>query len=118
VLEGERCYRNATCSTDGTVLPVWIYSHALGCSVTGGYVYRGAANADLLTGAYIFSDYCTGKLWAFNADDVLGGGEANVDEVGQVRFNVSSFGEDEAGEMYILDHSGAVYRIDVGPPEV
>jgi glucose/arabinose dehydrogenase len=118
VVEGKTCYVSATCSTDGTVLPVWTYSHAIGCSVTGGYVYRGAANVDVLTGAYIFSDYCTGKLWAFNADDVLAGGGANVDELGQVRFNVSSFGEDEAGELYIVDLAGAVYRIDVGPSEV
>jgi glucose/arabinose dehydrogenase len=117
-LEGERCYKNATCSANGTTLPVATYSHDLGCSVTGGYVYRGSANADVLTGGYIYADYCSGKLWVFNADDALASGRATVDEVGQVSFNVSSFGEDEAGEMYIVDHGGAIYRIEVGPPEV
>ena len=57
-------------------------------------------------------------IWAFNADDALATGEAVATEVGQVSFNPSSFGEDEAGEMYIVDHGGAIYRIEVGPPEV
>lgn len=116
VLEGDLCYVRANCSARDTQLPVFTYSHDEGCSVTGGYVYRGAANADVLTGAYLFGDYCSGNLWAFNADDALATGRATTDEVGQVRFNVSSFGEDEAGEMYIVDHGGAVYRIEVELP--
>ncbi|MEP7159367.1 MAG: glucose dehydrogenase, partial [Chloroflexota bacterium] len=117
-LEGEACYVRANCSANDTQLPVWTYSHDEGCSVTGGYVYRGAANADVLTGAYLFADYCSGQMWAFNADDALASGQANAVAVGKVNFNPSSFGEDEADESYIVDHSGAVYRIEVGPPEV
>ena len=103
---------------NGTQLPVWTYSHDEGCSVTGGYVYRGAANADVLTGAYFFADYCTGTMWAFNADDALATGRANAVQVASVNFNPSSFGEDEAGEMYVVDHRGRIFRIEVGPPGV
>jgi glucose/arabinose dehydrogenase len=112
-MEGEDCYGSGACNRRGKQLPVATYSHDSGCSVTGGYVYRGVANADVLTGAYLYADYCSGIMWAFNVDDALATGEASFRQMGQVDFNPSSFGEDEAGEMYIVAHSGAIYRIEV-----
>ena len=96
---------------EGAVLPVFEYSHAAGgCSVTGGVVYRGAAIAGL-DGAYLFTDYCDGRIRALRAD----GGEV-VDEV---TFDASgsglvSFGTDAAGEVYVLSEGGAIYRLEAG----
>ena len=84
--------------------PVAEYSHAEGCSVTGGVVYRGSRLPDW-QGVYLFADYCTGRVWGLLRD---GQGRwqnrALFDGVGRV----SSFGEDETGEVYLLDHAGDV----------
>lgn len=89
--------------------PFFEYAHQSGrCSVTGGYVYRGETIADL-AGVYIFGDYCTGEIWASwrNLD-----GEWQTIEYLSAGFSISSFGQDEAGELYVLDHNGAIYRLD------
>ncbi|MFN8559129.1 MAG: PQQ-dependent sugar dehydrogenase [Dehalococcoidia bacterium] len=71
VMEGSRCFRPASgCDQSGLVLPVMEYGHDIGCSVTGGYVYRGSAHPALL-GAYIFGDYCSGRIWALAQQDGL-----------------------------------------------
>ena len=63
-MEGRHCYSPATgCNTTGKTLPVVEYSHAEGCSVTGGYVYRGS-QVPALAGRYVFGDYCSGKIWS------------------------------------------------------
>ena len=68
ILEGTHCFEPSSgCSTDGTVLPVWEYSHSLGCSITGGYVYRGSAIPELV-GEYVYSDYCSGRVWRLDYD--------------------------------------------------
>ena len=64
-----------------------------------------------LVGSYVFGDYCSGRLFAFNADDALAGRPVTAVQVGQVPFSISSFGEDEAGELYVVDLSGAIYRL-------
>ena len=67
VLEATHCYNPSTgCSTAGKTMPIASYSHSQGCSVTGGYVYRGATYADL-KGVYLFGDYCSGKVWGLDA---------------------------------------------------
>jgi len=109
IMEGAHCYNATSCSQTGLTLPVHEYSHGEGCSVTGGYVYRGE---DLtgLQGHYFYSDFCTGFLRSFR---VAGGSatehrEWNVGDLG----NVLSFGEDSAGELYVLAGGGRVYRLD------
>ena len=110
VMEGLHCYGAATCDQTGFTLPAVEYPHTLGCAVTGGYVYRGSAYPSLF-GSYVFGDYCSGRLFAFNADDALAGRPVTADQVGQVPFSISSFGQDEAGELYVVDLSGAIYRL-------
>jgi len=92
--------------------PIHQYTHREGgCSVTGGYVYRGAA-LPALVGAYIYGDYCSGLIWALRRN---GAGEWQNETLFSTAANISSFGEDEAGELYVLDHGGAIYKL-VGAP--
>ena len=88
--------------------PVWEYSQDDGCSVTGGFVYRGTAIADLY-GAYVFGDYCTSRLWALQ----ISTGEVEFRDLGvEVPGGaLASFGEDAQGELYTLSLSGPVARI-------
>ena len=84
------------------------YSHGLGCSVTGGYVYRGTAIPDLQA-AYLFGDYCSGRIWASYRDSQL---QWHTNEFLNTNMQISSFGEDEQGEIYIVDYAGRLYRLD------
>jgi glucose/arabinose dehydrogenase len=87
--------------------PIFEYSHSEGCSITGGYVYRGSRIPDLV-GAYLFSDYCEGALRALTQS----GGQLTAERhLGANPGNVVSFGQDGAGEIYVLTPS-AVFRID------
>jgi len=108
--EGLHCFPAADeCATANLVEPVAEYSHDTGgCSVTGGYVYR-SANVPALTGVYLFADYCSGLLWGLGRDDSGAWRLANPIETG---LNISSFGEDAVGEVYVLDLNGGVYRIE------
>lgn len=91
-----------------TVTPVFEYPNGDGtCAVTGGYVYRGQELPDLV-GAYVFADFCRGRLEAFVLHD---GRARNHRELGPVVGNLASFGEDAAGELYALSLSGPVYRL-------
>ena len=112
VMEGTQCYGASTCSTSGLTLPVLDYDHgahgAAGCSITGGYVYRGSAIAEL-QGRYFYSDYCGGWLKSM----VYRNGVATeltdwpVVNVG----HIVSFGEDAQHELYLLAESGTIYRL-------
>jgi glucose/arabinose dehydrogenase len=89
-------------------MPVVEYSHDIGCSITGGYVYRGAA-LPALSGTYLFSDFCSGQVWGLRKDAERGWEWA---EFLDSSLNVSSFGEDEMGEVYVLDlNGGGVYQV-------
>ena len=114
IMEGERCYAKARCLVAGLTLPVAVYPHDDGCSITGGYVYRGS-QFPALYGGYVFADYCTGTLWALDAQDALEAGSADITALGSVPFSPSSFGEDELGELYVVDHGGAIYQLAVQP---
>jgi len=92
---------------EDTVMPFTEYDHSQGCSVTGGYIYRGDAIPDL-QGAYLFSDYCTGPVWASYRTE---SGEWVTNRFLDTGFQVSSFGEDEDGELYIVNYQGAVLKI-------
>jgi hypothetical protein len=86
------------------------YSHAQGgCSITGGYVYRGEQFAPL-RGNYFFGDFCSGMIWSLfqTADGQWQWSEAPVATIDE---NITSFGEDVAGELYVVTRQGVIYRI-------
>lgn len=112
IMEGLHCFpQTANCEHPGLVVPVAEYAHGAGdCSVTGGYVYRGA-QFPAMTGVYLYGDYCSGKIWGLvPAEDGWGWRSVLLLESG---LNISSFGEDEAGEVYVVDLRGAVYQVVV-----
>ena len=86
------------------------YDHSSGFSVTGGHVYRGALNPGLV-GAYVYGDYVTGRIWALVHD---GSQVISNTEVASVT-NPTSFGEDEAGELYVTSFDGNIYRFEEAP---
>ena len=88
------------------VFPVAEYTHADGCSVTGGYVYRGSSAA--LRGRYIYGDYCSGNIWSFKIESGKARGLRR--EAFKVE-GLTSFGEDAAGELYAVSHGGTIYRL-------
>src|SRR6185369_8852509 len=100
------------CNRTGLTLPVLDYGHGDGCSVTGGYVYRGSL-LPALRGMYFYGDYCSGWVRSF----VLSGGQVaqRLDWVAlRPGGQITSFGEDAAGELYIIVASGSVFRIEAG----
>jgi hypothetical protein len=109
-MEGLSCYpATANCDRSGLTLPVLEYTRERGISVTGGYVYRGQA-APLLQGAYVFADFGSGRVWAF--DRASG---RSQDLFGSTGLQISTFGQDEAGELYLAGYNdGRIYRI-AGP---
>lgn len=111
-MEGRHCFDpRRGCDPGGLTLPIHEYGHDQGCSVTGGYVYRGLA-IPALSGHYLFSDYCRGTVWALRRDE---SGAARVEVLLESRRPVSSFGEGPDGEIYLCDHQGAVLKIDPVP---
>lgn len=113
IMEGAHCRGDKACNTEGLQLPVWEYGHAgNGCSITGGSVYRGQAYP-ALQGVYLYGDYCSGNIWAFwNGTD----GTAHNALVLPNAAAMSSFGEDEAGELYVADFGGFVHRLVMSTP--
>jgi glucose/arabinose dehydrogenase len=90
------------------VPPVAQYSHSAGCSVTGGYVYRGT-RVPALRGRYVYADYCSGRLWTMRAGPNPGGVREDTGRLGVRLGNVTSFGEGSAGELYVIAN-GSLYR--------
>ena len=113
IMEGTACYGATNCDRTGLTLPKFEYLHGAsdvnGCSITGGYVYRGAALPEL-AGRYFYSDYCKGFLKSFRYSGGLAGAQTEWD-LGAAVGNVLSFGQDSQGELYMLAASGSVYRI-------
>lgn len=109
IMEGLSCYNATTCDQTGFQLPVIDYSHSDGsCSITGGFVYRGPALPEI-AGHYFYSDYCLGFLKSFRyANGTVA--DARTWSVGSLG-NVTSFGEDAAGELYVLSSNGRVYKL-------
>jgi hypothetical protein len=99
-----------TCDPAGTVLPVYEYDHGEGCSVTGGYVYRGSA-IPALQGRYLLSDYCTGWVRSLGFDGNTVTDIVDHQSVFGTLPGVVSFGEDAAGEVYIVSLAGTIWRI-------
>ena len=108
IMEGSHCYSPSTgCNQSGLTLPIFEYDHSQGCSVTGGYVYRGD-QIPALQGYYIYGDYCSGNIWALAYD-----GSAVTENIRLVDsgLSITSFGEDLAGNLYILDRQGGIYTL-------
>ena len=111
VMEGSDCFEPRDgCDRDGLTLPVAEYDHGDGCSVTGGYVYRGDAVPDL-RGTYLYSDYCSGFVRGFRFANGQATGERRFPELEPSDHSVASFGEDADGELYILTAGGGVHKI-------
>ena len=107
VMEGYECFNPSTgCGEADLEPPVAVYSHEEGCSVTGGYVYRGQRLPSLY-GAYVYGDFCSGKIWALRYD---GAQVTEHIEVAETDLSISSFGQGREGEMYILSFDGRIYR--------
>ena len=131
IMEANHCYDPAeNCQTKGLTKPIVEYPNdanymvilgggsqtdAEGCSVTGGYVYRGT-NIKSMQGVYIFGDYCSGNIWTLK---VVNGKATNfvnrTEEInladGEFTTYISSFGQDSDGELYIVDYNGGVYKL-------
>jgi glucose/arabinose dehydrogenase len=109
LMEGAHCFRPDTCDPVdlGLELPVAEYDHSLGCSITGGYVYRGL-QFPALTGTYFYGDYCSGIIWGlrYEAD-----GSWSQAELLRSSARISSFGQDKDGEVYLLDHQGQIFQL-------
>jgi hypothetical protein len=115
MFEGGECWEFWTgpCDPAGLEMPVMSYPRAnQNCVIIGGNIYRGEASP-LLNGAYFFGDYCSGRIWTLHRDAA---GVWQMTEFLDTTMLVGSFGEDEAGEVYVADiNGGVVYRI-VGVP--
>jgi glucose/arabinose dehydrogenase len=108
VMEGFHCYSPATgCDKSGITLPIAEYNHSQGCSVTGGYVYRGD-KIPSLQGFYIYGDYCSGNIWALAYDGNTVTQNILLAESG---LSITSFGEDIDRNLYILSGEGGIYTI-------
>ncbi|MBL8174988.1 MAG: PQQ-dependent sugar dehydrogenase [Bryobacterales bacterium] len=106
-MEGAHCFR-PNCSTQGMTLPVAEYGRGDGCSVTGGFVYRGR-NAPGLRGSYVYADYCSGKVWGLERS-----GTQWVNRLLMTAdAGITTFGEDEAGELFVGNAgTDTIYRIE------
>jgi glucose/arabinose dehydrogenase len=108
IMEGKHCFRSKTCDAAGLIMPAAEYGHGQGCSVTGGMVYRGREFPQL-AGTYLYGDYCSGRIWGLRKQ----GDQWISRELAKTRLSISTFGEDESGEVYVADHtSGTIYRVE------
>ena len=110
VMEGSLCYNPSSgCDQTGKVLPVAEYDHTLGCAITGGHVYRGSSFPSL-KGYYLYGDYCSGRL--FSLSNNLSADWSTPSQIADTNYVISTFGEDENGELYLADYStGKIYKI-------
>lgn len=111
VMEGAHCFHPATdCRTTTFSPPLYEYPHEKGrCSIIGGYLYRGQAISSLV-GTYIYGDFCSGEIFALPYPP-RGQSLNEARMILKTSLQISSFGEDAAGDLYVLDHTGGVYRL-------
>jgi glucose/arabinose dehydrogenase len=107
--EGRQTYERQQIDDSRLVFPVAEYSHKFGCSITGGFVYRGE-DVPALQGRYVYGDYCSGRIWTLPAD----GGSPTLLENLKVP-GLSSFGLDGRGELYAISLDGSIQRFAAGP---
>ena len=128
IFEGNHCYaENKKCISFNAELPIfeypsdanyaktivgWDQPEMHGCSVTGGYVYRGA-NKPELYGRYFFGDYCTGQVWSIKNDDsnmdLINHTHELLTAMNKSEFYLSSFGQDENNELYLIDYLSLIH---------
>lgn len=108
IMEGSLCYNPPTgCNRTGLELPIYEYNHTLGDAIIGGYIYRGKT-LSALTGKYVFGDYGSGKIWALT----LNGSKAIENTLLTIsNLPISSFGEDDSGELYFCAFDGKIYKL-------
>jgi len=113
LMEGAHCFPPGTtgCESPSLTLPILEYDHGQGCSITGGYRYRGSAHPAMV-GFYFYGDFCSGRIWGAAPS---GGGAWTTTMLLDSSLNISTFGEDAAGELYVADLKGTIYRI-ITPP--
>jgi glucose/arabinose dehydrogenase len=105
-LEGDACLRAGDCSPAGTTLPVATYANNdRNCAMTGGLVYRGS-RVPAIADSYLFADFCSGRLWAVDADE-----PSAVSLILDTGLTIASFGQDADGEAYLLTFEGQILRI-------
>ena len=130
IMEGNHCFDQETfCDTTGLIMPIYAYPHKVsyirklinmgkeetfGCAVVGGYVYRGDKHHTLY-GSYVFGDYCSNQIWVLNKNKKGKPTLKNIKK--ELKKNsqsfpitISSFGEDNLGELYVVDYMGAIYK--------
>ena len=107
IMEGRHCFPpGAQCSTAGLVVPQFEYGRELGCSVTGGYRYRGPSSY-ALQGAYLYGDWCSGRIWAAK--------DGTTTQIDDTSYSIVSFGEGYDGELFVVDYGGLVLRLTSTP---
>ena len=107
-MEGSAVFNMARCGAGPRVPPILEYTHGAGdCSVTGGFRYRGEQHPGLF-GVYLFADFCTGRIWGGYQNGTGGWSSALLLDSSLL---ISSFGEDQAGELYVTDLNGGLYRV-------
>jgi len=107
VLEGNHCFQPSSgCGTAGLIAPRVEYSHEFGCAIIGGYVYRGQAMPEL-DGWYVYGDFCSGRVWAVNAESDSGAAIPIAD----TGASISSFALDASGELYLLTFDRGVLKL-------
>lgn len=106
--EGNHTYNMSGCNYPEYVSPIWEYSHSVGYSITGGYVYRGA-NIPELTGKYIYADYGTRRVWALSYDGIT---PTTNELLLTAPGPITSFGQDELEELYIVSFNGKIYKFN------
>lgn len=112
IMEGTHCFSPPTgCRQAGLTMPVATYRTGENCAITGGYVYRGT-RVQTLIGTYVFGDYCSGRIWGLRKSNR---GGWTYTELLNTDLQITSFGEEEAGELYVADHRGAIYRVSPLP---
>ena len=108
IMEATHCYSPATgCNQTGLTLPIAEYSHSEGNAVIGGYVYHGAS-ITALQNTYVFGDLGTGKIWGLQETSPGNWTRTLLATTGKT---ISSFGQDQAGELYLVDYSGSIFTI-------
>jgi glucose/arabinose dehydrogenase len=107
IMEGAHCFNDPACNPSGMVLPVAEYGHGPACSITGGFVYRGQAYPGI-QGVYLYADFCSGQFWGLRRNGAVWQNTLLLTEP----HSISSFGEDQAGNLYATDlGAGIVYEV-------
>lgn len=107
--EGKHVYRDAPSAGLTLVDPIWEYDHSQGCSITGGYAYRGHALLEF-SGVYLAGDFCSGKIWGLLRDE---NGNWMAQLLWDKQGSLTSFGQDRSGELYFLNRAdGGLYRLE------